>query len=134
MRSFTVLVPMYNETVYYTRAQLVARGSNKTVSEIEFLVEKYKEEFNNLAERTGYPEAVDILDETDGLTRYSRALLDRFLASHSSTSPADGTQSGHDETEVEREWQEYEWAVCEWASLRGQTLARTVRGLSQVGV
>lgn len=35
MRSLTVVIPMYNETVYYSREELITVGKNKTVSDIE---------------------------------------------------------------------------------------------------
>lgn len=110
-------------------------------------MEKHKQEFNNFVERIGYPDSLELHNVDDGLTRYSRALLDRFLApgkdsdhlvqttlsstkgTSTSSSPSRSRKSDA-ELEVEKDWAEYEKLVCEWASHRGQTLARTVRGVS----
>jgi len=47
---------------------------------IEFLVEKHKTEFNNLAARIGFSTGAEASAlQSDGLTSQARALLDRFI-------------------------------------------------------
>jgi hypothetical protein len=62
---------------------------------------------------------------SDGLTAKSRALLDRFIFMNARTERAPKPVK-------DAQWLTLEKAICEWASLRGQTLARTVRGLAQI--
>lgn len=133
-RSLSVLVPVYNETVWYSVEELRAKPSSNSVTQdaggawamevccittIEFLVEKYKCEWNHFVDRVSYP-YTSLSSHNDGLTAQSRALLDDFLADRLARLHAHAAKDA-ESTYVDM--------IIEWASYRGQTLARTVRGL-----
>lgn len=115
LRSVSTIVPIYNETVWYSVEELKATSNTSQqqqqphLSLIEFLVEKHKHEWNNFASRLKYSRCVlNTSSIDDGMTQQSRALLDDFLKG----------SCAHDVD------------IVEWSSYRGQTLARTIRGLT----
>ena len=131
----SVIVPINSETVMYRVEELMlderwSRGaaavSAATVGLrlIEFLVAKHRDEWNNLAERVEFdvPATVDAAGESSGGLRRLRgdALLDAFLAVYSSQPCKYNVQC----------FQSFSDAIVLWCSYRGQTLIRTVRGLS----
>lgn len=137
MKSLTVLIPMYDETVYYSAEELVAdtkhgnqQTDEKSISLIEFLVEKHKVEFNNLAARIKFPSSNSAGLNPDGLSASASALLDEFLFRHSN--PTTHIKDGSTVAIPEDEWKLFENEVIDWCSYRGQTLARTVRGINYI--
>mmetsp|Transcript_18822 Transcript_18822/g.36842 ORF Transcript_18822/g.36842 Transcript_18822/m.36842 type:complete len:1020 (-) Transcript_18822:829-3888(-) len=128
MRSVTILVPCYNETVMFCPAELVKTDFHQSVSDLEFLVEKHKEEFNNFAKRIGY-QSDSNQDQVDGFSPNSRELLDKFLAVNQMDPLLEKLHRSHD---FDHQWRSCEEKICQWASLRGQTLYRTVHGLTEL--
>ena len=134
MAGCSVIVPINSETVLYRVEELLLDerwGRSDAVSAasaglrlIEFFVSKHRHEWDNLAERIAFelPAAAGEVDQSAEKQRRRRgaALLDAFIAVHSSP-PC--------KYEAQR-FQRYTDAIVLWCSYRGQTLIRTVRGLS----
>ena len=130
----SVIVPINSETVIYRVEELLLDerwSRSEAVSAagvglrlIEFLVHKHRDEWDNLAERVAFelPVTVDSAADSDDKRRRRRgdALLDTFFAVHSSV-PCQYTLQG---------FQAHSDEIVLWCSYRGQTLIRTVRGLS----
>ena len=130
----SVIVPINSETVIYCVEELLlderwSRGEPLNAATvglrlIEFLVAKHRDEWDNLAERVAFEQPVSANAAADSSEkrrrRRSDALLDTFIAVQSSLPCKYGVQS----------FQPYSDAIVLWCSYRGQTLIRTVRGLS----
>jgi hypothetical protein len=109
MPSWSVIVPIYNEPIVYSAAELRTRerpdSHAKRVSLIEYLIDTYNDEWCNFVEY--------VLAENDehmlGLSPTPEELLQLFL------------------DELLNDWLETKIRI--WASLRGQTLLRTMKGL-----
>eukprot|EP00405_Crypthecodinium_cohnii_P007093 CAMPEP_0206420490 /NCGR_PEP_ID=MMETSP0324_2-20121206/873_1 /ASSEMBLY_ACC=CAM_ASM_000836 /TAXON_ID=2866 /ORGANISM="Crypthecodinium cohnii, Strain Seligo" /LENGTH=1614 /DNA_ID=CAMNT_0053884383 /DNA_START=33 /DNA_END=4877 /DNA_ORIENTATION=- len=96
MPHLSVLIPHYSETIMFTRDDLITR--NGSTEMIRFLVQYYKDEFSNVAERLG--------------ARGSRGQGEHDLERARTV----------DSTDLEE-------TLCKWASLRMQTLYRTIEGI-----
>ena len=130
----SVIVPINSETVMYRVEELLSderwgRGDAASATSvglrlIEFFVAKHREEWDNLANRAAFEVSTTAsdVDEAGDKQRRRRgdALLDAFLAVHSSLPCKYTVQSFRPFTD----------AIVLWCSYRGQTLIRTVRGLS----
>ena len=103
MRSFSMLVPVYSETVLFSADEL-AELDVEGVALLDDMKSTYAQEWANFCERTKVDPA------TTGAS---------LLAAATAHPHGTGDEAAHVEE------------VRLWASLRGQTLARTVRGLSQ---
>jgi len=100
MPSLTVLIPHYSETILYNREELFPEGTSSEV--LRFLIKYYSDEFRNFVMRVGAPGALG------GITQRTV---------NSFTGVRSARISG-----LEKE-------LCKWASLRMQTLFRTVQGI-----
>eukprot|EP00929_Paragymnodinium_shiwhaense_P061983 TRINITY_DN30951_c0_g1_i1.p1 TRINITY_DN30951_c0_g1~~TRINITY_DN30951_c0_g1_i1.p1 ORF type:complete len:1604 (-),score=362.26 TRINITY_DN30951_c0_g1_i1:181-4992(-) len=109
MPSLTVVVPHYSETIRYTREDLITRTGSSEL--LRFLVQYYQGEFRNFAERV-----------CSGMARPNLADSNGQFSNSAAAAAADAAVSrdrpGFDEEELYK-----------WASLRMQTLWRTVEGL-----
>ena len=120
MQGVSVLIPMNGETVLYgipelLRDERVREGAVDDagcITLIEFLVEKHRDEWANLAERIGFAPSTSP-------SHNAETLLDAFIAVHTR---ADAVAVAA--------FARYTEAIILWCSYRGQTLARTLRGLS----
>lgn len=100
--SMTVLIPHYTETIRYDRDDLFTEKGSAEL--LQFLVKYYSDEFRNFASRVGHLGLGDMWNSAQAAT----------LANDS------GRQSQLAELNAE---------LCRWASLRMQTLWRTVEGI-----
>lgn len=100
--SLTQLIPSYGEAVIFDKSYLI-NMDKKTISNIEFLTHKYKKEWKNFHERMGR-----MFFNKQMFPPTPDDLLESFLS------------------------EQLDNEICDeirlWASLRGQTLYRTVRG------
>jgi hypothetical protein len=159
-KSLTTLIPLYNETVFYTLEELLApqapplpigeisstaaAGSpERHITLLQFLVAKHADEFNNLVERIlrgdkgamlhellntvrGGNNSAELADEaqrvaSSGLTADSHVAVELLLDRSAWSAKTTARLLAARDTLVQE--------VVLWCSLRGQTLARTVRGL-----
>eukprot|EP00760_Papus_ankaliazontas_P012249 PhM_4_TR1522/c0_g1_i1/m.50012 len=113
MPTWTVTVPIYNEPVYLSEDQLrrhrTLKKSTQRISEIEYLVHTLPEEWDNLAERVKDMDASWVVAEDN----YPMDLLSAFLE-------MPGYVRLSEDVLLE---------IRLWASMRGQTLMRTIAGL-----
>lgn len=130
IKSITIIIPIYNETVYYTHQQLI-RPINSTATQhnsyqftlIDYIVSKHVHEFNNLAERINFNPCVSHIHNTtnnhiNGLSNTAINMLLWFKSNEFTVNNA--------------EHQQYIDDIIEFCSLRGQTLVRTVHGLNEL--
>eukprot|EP01130_Rhizamoeba_saxonica_P007351 TRINITY_DN2971_c0_g1_i1.p1 TRINITY_DN2971_c0_g1~~TRINITY_DN2971_c0_g1_i1.p1 ORF type:complete len:1946 (-),score=334.56 TRINITY_DN2971_c0_g1_i1:891-6728(-) len=99
--SLSQLIPCYAEVVFFDRSYLVNRRG-KRVSNIEFLVAKFNSEWDNFTQRM--------------IRKYDNCEVPE--------EPEEFLRSYMENTMNEQLSEE----VCVWASMRGQTIYRTVRG------
>jgi hypothetical protein len=103
--SLSMLIPTYSEALLFTESYLRDTGGKK-ISNIEFLAKKYKNEWKNFTERMAA--TYKIPNDPDWM-------LQNFLHP-----PKDATDKKFSKKLDEE--------VMYWASLRGQTVYRTIRG------
>jgi hypothetical protein len=159
-KSLTTLIPLYNETVFYTLEELLApqappppigeisstaaaESPERHITLLQFLVAKHADEFNNLLERIlrgekgamlrellntvrGGTNSAELTDEaqraaSSGLTADSHLAVELLLDRSARSAKTTARLLAARHTLVEE--------VVVWCSLRGQTVARTVRGL-----
>jgi len=101
MPHLSIVIPHYSETILYERKDLFNAGLGGSTDVLKFLVQYYKDEFQNFSERVW---------ETHGL----------------GAARADSTRAA---ANIEEGLQDLEEALCKWTSLRMQTLWRTVAGI-----
>ena len=110
MPSWTVLVPIYNEAIFYSADDLRKKSNTKNdhntskrISELEYIIDIHPDEWINFVNY--------LFDSTEIALpcENPEVLLELFL---------DGNLSAEIEEEIRI-----------WASLRGQTLSRTLKGL-----
>jgi len=113
MPTWTVLVPTYNETIWLTEEQLRRNRTEKKqtarISEIEYLVHTLPQEWDNFAEKMKDKDKSWVIAEDN----YPIDLLNSFLE-----------LPGHRPLS-----EDLIWEIRYWATMRGQTLARTIAGL-----
>ncbi|CUI14841.1 glucan synthase-like protein, putative [Bodo saltans] len=113
MPTWTTVIPAYNETIIFEEDQLVrsrTEGSpHLRITEMEYLVHMYHDEWDNFAERIKKTDDSWVVNADN----YSMDLLYSFLG-----------HPGHaklsEDVRFEARW---------WATMRGQTLARTIKGI-----
>eukprot|EP00759_Apiculatamorpha_spiralis_P013419 PhF_6_TR2007/c0_g1_i1/m.3426 len=113
MPTWTVTVPIYNEPIYLTEEQLKRNRTEKKqtvrISELEYLVHTLPHEWDNFAEKIKNKDKSWVLAEDN----YPMDLLNSFLE-----------HPGHRPLS-----EEILLEIRIWATMRGQTLARTIGGL-----
>jgi hypothetical protein len=113
MPTLTCVIPAYNETIIFDEEQLTrARAPGNPhlrITEIEYLAHTYPDEWDNFAERIKSVDGSWVVTPDN----YSMDLLNSYLS-------APGHPRLSEAVRFEVRW---------WATMRGQTLARTVQGL-----
>jgi hypothetical protein len=116
MPTWTCVVPAYNETVIFDESQLTSTRTpgkeHMRLTEIEYLAHTYSEEWANFAERIKEKDSTWITAPDN----YANDLLNAFIRPRGSP---EGNKISED-IRFEIRW---------WATMRGQTLARTIQGL-----
>jgi hypothetical protein len=113
MPTWTCVVPAYNEPIVFDESQLIkSRTEGKTslrITEIEYLSHMYPDEWANLCERIKAKDSSWVV----AADNFTQDLLAAFLKTPGHPRLAD--------------WIRFE--IRWWASMRGQTLGRTIQGL-----
>eukprot|EP00930_Biecheleria_cincta_P028708 TRINITY_DN20020_c0_g1_i1.p1 TRINITY_DN20020_c0_g1~~TRINITY_DN20020_c0_g1_i1.p1 ORF type:complete len:1709 (+),score=246.49 TRINITY_DN20020_c0_g1_i1:135-5261(+) len=100
--SMTVLIPHYTETIRYDRDDLFTENGSAEL--LQFLVKYYSDEFRHFASRVRHLGGCDLWNAAPA------------------ASPANGAERNAQLVELNTE-------LCKWASLRMQTLWRTIEGI-----
>ena len=113
MPTLTCVIPAYNETIIFDEEQLTrARAPGNVhlrITEIEYLVHTFPDEWDNFAERMKTKDNSWVVTPDN----FSMDLLNSYLS-------APGHPRLSEQLRFEVRW---------WATMRGQTLARTVQGM-----